>query len=332
MGEFQLPAEFKGAPVSAAVKALNMEKASAGIEASFPLIKISGKVWSLQHRGQNYPFMRPDGDGPRGFLDVVFVRIAETKAKTFYEKYKEGNKDRPVCWSNDSITPDPAVGPGRQHPNCAMCPKNKVGSATSDAGKPMKACRDHKRTAVFIDPAIVKTVMDEPIDTPVMLRIPAASLNDFSTFGENMDAQGFPMISFVTRIGFDPKVPYQKLTFQAIRRLNDQECDYAIGLRNDVTATKIINAGEAVIAKSDEPAVPEEKPVAEPVPAAGSFVPASASAGAPANAGAGGAPQETLTNVVDLKPSPPAAADTGEDDGTTVSAETDAKLAALLKS
>ncbi len=326
MSEFQLPAEFKGGPpVSAAVKALNMEKFGAGIEASFAVIKISGKVWSLQYRGNNYPFMRKDtgdGGGPRGFMDVVFLRVAPTKSKTYYTKFKEGQKERPICWSNDAIVPDPAVGAGKQHDNCALCPMNKVGSATSDTGKPMKACRDHKRAAVFIDPAIVKTVMDEQIDGSVMLRIPAASLNDFAAFGENMDAQGFPGISYVTRIGFDPKVAYQKFTFQALRRLNDEECNAAIDMRNNPITERIINSAP-VVDEDGAPAAPPPKDAPSPV---GSFAQR---------------PAPPADNVVELRPEPPAETKEAAPPLTptppvdtsdfSVSPETDAKLAALLK-
>ena len=311
MSEFQLPAEFGKAPVSAAVQALNMEKASAGIEASFGVIKIKGKVWSLQYRGQNYQFMSPDVDGPRGFLDVVFLRIAETKAKTYYKKYQEGQKERPVCWSNDAITPDPAVGAGKQHDNCAMCPMNKVGSATSDTGKPMKACRDHKRAAVFIDPDIIKTVMDTQIEDPVMIRIPAASLNDFAAFGDNMAAQGFPAISYVTRIGFDPKVAFQKFTFSPLRRLNDAECLAAIEMRNNPLSERIINAAP-LVEDDGEKLVFKEEAKEE-----GSFANVTVPVGGK-TAGTVALPATSVKSTIDAS-------------DFSVSPETDALLADLLK-
>lgn len=278
MADIQLPAEFKaGGAVSAAVRALQMESAADGIEPSFGVIKIKGKVWSLQYRGQNYPFMRTDENSPRAFLDVVFVKLAGTKAKTFYKDgYQPNSKERPTCWSNDAVAPDKAVPPAlKQCESCALCPKNKVGSAVTDNGKPAKACSDHKRTAVFIDPVIVKTVMDEALNEPVMMRIPAGSLNDFATFGANMEAQGFPLISFVTRVGFDPTVAHQKLTFAPLRRLSDKECEYAIGLRNDNTAAMIISAGDHVVEADGTGGFIEDKTATAGVEAAsqaGSFV------------------------------------------------------------
>lgn len=358
MADIQLPAEFKaGGAVSAAVRALQMESAADGIEPSFGVIKIKGKVWSLQYRGQNYPFMRPDGDGPRGFLDVVFVKLAGTKAKTFYKDgYKDGSKERPTCWSNDAVAPDKAVPPAlKQNDTCALCPKNKVGSAVTDNGKPAKACSDHKRTAVFIDPVIVKTVMDEPLNEPVMMRIPAGSLNDFATFGANMEAQGFPLISFVTRIGFDPTVAHQKFTFAPLRRLSDEECGYAIGLRNDNTATMIINAGDHALEGTG--GFIEDKPATQGVETAsqaGSFVggggnnattSSATAAGNAAREAAGVKPVKTIELQAVKQPDPPApkpaaavtqpvaagpVMEEGDDEGDNP--EIDDKLAKLLAS
>ncbi len=336
MAEFQLPAVFKtGGPVSAAVKALQMEGLGDGIEASFGVIKILGKVWSLQYRGQNYPFMRADDGSARGFLDVVFVRVAQTKSKTFYKDgFKPGSKERPTCWSNNAVTPDATVPPAaRQCDNCAMCPKNKVGSAVTKEGKPAKACSDHKKAAVFIDPEIVKTVMQEPLDEPVMLRIPASSLNDFSTFGANMEAQGFPAISYVTRLGFDPKVAHQKFTFQALRRLNDEECNYAIGLRNDVAAGKIISAGEILSVEDAAETFQQQAPA----PNAGSFAPIST---APAAAEVAGVYDKLRAAEEAFAPKPPTAPviespavhqDTAMvEEAPETSPDIDAKLARLL--
>lgn len=250
--QFNLPAAFKKNEVSAAVKALNMESAGDGIEASFGVVKIAGKVWSLQYKGQNYPFMRADGDGPKGFIDVVFVKMAKTKSKTYYEGgWKAGSKDRPTCSSNDAVRPDPSIVVP-QHSNCALCPKNKVGSATTDTGKPAKACSDHKRTAVFLDPKTVEEAMGDKFLEPVMLRIPAGSLNDFDAFGTNMEGQGFPMISFITRIGFNPSVNYQKLVFTAHRPLNEGEQAFAVELRGNVVTDKILY-GVIEVAPAEEP-------------------------------------------------------------------------------
>lgn len=362
MAEFQLPATFKGGPpVSAAVKALNMESASAGIEASFGVIKMKGKVWSLQYRGKNYPFMRPDGDGPRGFLNVVFLKMAETKSKTYYKKWKDGQAERPICWSNDAVRPDPAVpaenrtfndnGTMRVSEVCALCPMNRVGSAHSDDGKAMRACRDHKRAAVYIDPEIVKTIMNEQVSEPVMLRIPAASLNDFASFGENMKAQGFPMISFVTQIGFDPKFAFQKLTFTPLARLTDQECDAAIGMRNDPLADRIINSAPVSEEPGGEPSQhggPTTSSPPEAVAAAMAVVQSNPSPGPgpvpipqtpPTLQAEVIAPRASMTIIdvtptkVETLPTKPAAPPTPPVDNSdfSVTPEADAMLAELLK-
>lgn len=242
-GGAQLPAAFQGKTVAKAfLNQTDLETGSEGIEGGYPILKFAGKVWSLQWRGENRKFLRPDGDGPRGSIDMIFARMATNKAKTFYPPgFKDGSREKPICWSNDGARPDPAVPPSqKQSAACAGCPKNVFGSRVTDDGKQAKACGDHKRTAIIIDPKLVSDLLGVAFSEPVLLRIPAASLTDFGIFSDTMKAQGFPIQSILVKVSFDPTKNYPKFKFDAVRPLDDAEGDIVKLYRNDPTATRII--------------------------------------------------------------------------------------------
>lgn len=250
----QLPAAFQNTKAAAVFQNANLETGSEGIEGSYPIIKFAGKVWSLQYRGENRKFMRPDGDGARGSIDAIFIRMATNKAKTFYPPgFKEGSKEKPICWSDDGARPDPAVPPSqKQAPACAACPKNVFGSRVTDDGKNAKACGDHKRTAVVLDPAMVQALLGMPLSEPCLLRVPAASLNDFSTFCDTMKAQGFPIQSFITKISFDPTKNYPKFKFEAVKPLSPEEGEIVMAYRDDVVAHRIVSDSAMVADGTEE--------------------------------------------------------------------------------
>ncbi len=245
MAEYQLPATFANYKKSAALAAVEMESAGDGVEPSFGVLKFPAKnQWALRIGGRDYAIVRPDDGTPQSYIDVCFVRAGTTKAKTFYEGgYKQGSKDRPTCWSNDAVKPDTSV-PRKVSDSCLLCPKNKVGSAVTDTGKSAKACPDHKRTAVFVDPPTALRAGAGVLDAPVMLRIPGASLTSFGLYGDNLKARGLNLIDVVTRVSFDTESKFQKLVFTPVRPLTDNEGLVAIELRESVTANQVIGAGE----------------------------------------------------------------------------------------
>lgn len=248
-GGTALPAAFANARPAAAFQNQNIESGAEGIEGGYPILKYAGKVFSLQQQGVARPFIRKDDGTARGSVDVIVVRSATHKAKTYYENFKEGSKDKPICFSNDGVRPDPSVQtpPSR---NCAACPKNVFGSKITDEGKQAKACGDHKRTAVVVDPALALETFGAPIDEPALLRIPAASLTDFALYAQQMEHQNFPLPSIVTRVTFDITKNYPKLKFEAIRPLTDDEGVVAMALRDGPTAIRIVSDS---VAEGDEP-------------------------------------------------------------------------------
>ena len=96
------------------------ESLAEGIGSSYPVIGYKGKIFSIRHRGESKPILRADDGTPVGYLDVVILRQAKVKAKSYYpDGFEDGGSagKRPTCASIDGVRPDPDV----QAPQSALC-------------------------------------------------------------------------------------------------------------------------------------------------------------------------------------------------------------------
>jgi len=186
-------------------------------------------------------------------------------SKVWYaEAWADGSTAAPDCFSTNGIVPDNSVDPSkRQAHACANCPKNAWGSqikADGTAGKG-KACSDSKRLAVVP----LNDLKNDFLGGPMMLRVPAASLQDLATYGDALQKMGFPYCAVGTRISFDTKESYPKFVFGAIRPLNDAEADIVLAHLEDPVVDRIL----AEIVEQAQPAPQQPAPVAfEQPPAA----------------------------------------------------------------
>lgn len=213
---------------------------SSGIQSSFGLIGYKGKVWSIKYRGDEVQLMRDDGDGPRGSIEVVVLNASKHISKIWYEQgYVEGSNAAPDCFSNNGIQPEPTSAK-KQCDTCALCPHNQWGSRITPAGKQGKACADSKRLAV----APLGDLNNEAYGGPMLLRVPAASLQDLAMYGQKMNQLGYPYYAVGTRISFDPAESYPKFAFNAIRPLSDEEADIVLSLREGHTVERILSENE----------------------------------------------------------------------------------------
>lgn len=216
---------------------------SSGIQSSFGLIGYKGKVWSIRYRGDETPLMREDGDGPKGSIEVVVLSASKAVSKVWYEQgYVEGSTAAPDCFSNNGIAPDPASAKV-QCASCALCPHNQWGSRITPAGKNGKACADSKRLAVVP----LQDLQNEVYGGPMLLRVPAASLQDLAMYGQKMSQLGYPYFAIGTRIGFDPNESYPKFTFGAIRPLADEEAEIVLAERTNHTVERILSENEFAV-------------------------------------------------------------------------------------
>lgn len=255
-----VPDTFSG-PVSAVFQGMQAgDDLSGGVGGGYGLIKFKGKVWSIQHNGATQVLMRPDGDGPRGSIDVVILKANAILSKTFYENgYVDGSDAPPDCASANGIVPDQGV-PKRQSPVCVTCPKNAWGSAPN--GGKGKACGDHRRMAVVP----MADLRNEHFGGPLLLRCPAASLQDMAAFDDRYKAIGYPYFTMAIKIGFDAAESYPKFTFAAIRPLNDAEGAIVLEMRNSDTVARVINEGTAQAQVAQQgPATFLEAPPAQPM-------------------------------------------------------------------
>lgn len=237
-----------------------------GIQAGYPIMGYKGKVWSIRYRGEETKLMRPNNDGPMASIEAIIVDSADHLSKIFYEGgYTEGNTAPPDCFSNDGVKPD-ISSPKIQNPICATCPKNAWGSAVNKAtGGKGKACGDFKRTAItpLADP------MNEAMGGPMLLRIPAASLQEVASYANKMGGLGYPFFAIGTRISFDVEESYPKFKFNAIRPLDDKEAKIVKELRSTEQVKRIIS--EEVVSPAQEAVTPvasafEQPPQTTPPP------------------------------------------------------------------
>lgn len=231
-----IPADFGRASSKFAGVAIPNE-AAAGIEGGYAIMKYKGKVWSVEFRGEHKPIMRPDGDGPANSVEVVIVSSSAVKSKIYYPNYVDGSSERPVCYSANGMTPD-ARADRPQATSCAICQWNKPGSKVDETGQARgKACRDNKRVAIVP----LADMRNELYGGPMLLRIPAASLNDFAQFTRKLEQLGLPYCAVAVKISFDVNESYPKFVFQGIRTLTDEEADVVLELRDDPQTKRIVS-------------------------------------------------------------------------------------------
>lgn len=241
---------------------------SAGIAASFAVMGYKGKVWSVKYRGDEKQLLRDDGDGARNSIEVVIVASSRHLSKIYYASgYVEGSSAAPDCFSNNSVTPDPS-SVHLQNPTCASCERNKWGGKISElTGKPAKECQDNKRLAIV--PLL--DIPNEIYGGPMLLRVPAASLQEIAQFDNKMRQLGYPHYAYGTRISFDTSLAYPKFQFSPIRPLTDAEAKKVIELRGHPLTARVLSETSGVVTSAgnnvvdaasvfEQPPKPEVKP------------------------------------------------------------------------
>jgi hypothetical protein len=247
-----IPDGFAKGAVSTKFAQLPAENLGEGIKGGFGVMGYKGKVWSTKFQGDEKAIMRADGDGAVNSIEVVIVKSAPNIAKIFYESgFVDGSTAPPDCWSTNGVNPD-AGASKKQSATCAGCPKNAWGSKITEAGKQTKACSDSKRLAVVP----VNDMANELMGGPMLLRVPAASLKDLKSYGDQLQAYGFPYFSVATRISFDVTEAFPKFVFAAMRPLTDVEADVIIGMRDDGRVSNILNTAIEIVHHEPDVAVP----------------------------------------------------------------------------
>jgi hypothetical protein len=224
---------------------------AAGIQASFAVVKYRGKVWSVNYRGEENTVMRADGDGQANSIEVVIVKASPVLQKTYYlEGWQPGSTASPDCFSNDGLKPE-ASSPHLQNDYCKTCKHNQFGTGPNGRGK---ACADSKRLVVVP----VDDMRNEAYGGPMLLRVPAASLQNMAAFGDKLKQLNYPVYGVATRVSFDPKVTHPQFVFGAIRALGDDEAEVVQELRNDERVDRILSLAHEDAQQSPEALKPED--------------------------------------------------------------------------
>src|ERR1700731_3657661 len=215
-----------------------VESLSEGITGSYGVIGYKGKSWTLRYKGEQYGFKRPDDQSPAAAIDVIILRQAKQKSKSYYDGWDEHQSEgkRPLCASLDGIVPDDDVI-AKQSETCGLCPRNQW--RTNDKGKKVKDCSDYKRLAVLLVPSQTVPFFGEPLLEPVFLRIPAASLEALGNYGDDLSRQGFAYYAVVTRVMFEPDTSYPKFVFKTVQVLGKDDAPVILPMINDDIAIRV---------------------------------------------------------------------------------------------
>ena len=295
----------------------NITDLTAGVQASFPILRVKGKVWAITMNGQNKQLTTPEGY-PIPALRVALVKANPFASKTFYRSgFTEGSDTPPDCWSFDGVKPDAAVQNPIAH-NCAACPNNRIGSRISESGSKVKACSDVKRLAV----------LEPRTNTLMLLRLPYTSMKSLADYAVWLSQQS-PAVNYnevLTEMSFDINAAYPIVKFKAVRWLDESETELVqeslaspalqdilggVGEVHDAPAPAPVQQAPlpprpAPAAKQPEPPAPAEEAMDAFAAALGGAeeeppAPAPKPRGRPASKPAAAAPQPVVVNEGSLE-------------------------------
>ena len=195
LSKTQLPSYYTApSDAEAAVSAAGM----VGAFTSVP--RISLKQGRFRLKDGSDEFMLDDA-----FLDVAVLGIVHGISKTYYAKaWNPGDEPtQPDCYSIDGVKPASEIA-APVSSACLTCPKNILGSKTSQQGKPAKACTDSKRIA--ITPA-------EDTSITYLLIVPYMSIRNMTKHIKELSMYGRNITEVRTRLAFDSTASYPLLTF-----------------------------------------------------------------------------------------------------------------------
>ena len=230
--------------VASAFKHLAPQSLGQGVGGGFSLIGYKGKVWSLRHNGETYYFTRDDDGTPLPYIDVVILGENPNVSKTYYPQgtYTEDAANPPTCSSLNQDVPDPGV-PIPQSQTCGTCKRNVW--TTLQTGNKGQECKDSKRLAVLLMPAMTAKMLDEPLLSPVFLKVPGGSLRPLKMYGDSLTHQGAHPASVVTRITFVRDKQFE-MKFEVKQPLTNDEAPVILPLLDDPQTINIMGTRPAI--------------------------------------------------------------------------------------
>lgn len=246
-----LPAHLRGG-VDETTRALMGGAVSTG--PSIKRISIKGSVFRMMVEGKEV------AKNEDRSMNIIIVGAAQYNSRSFYEAtFTEGQTVKmPDCFSDNGINPS-TKSTSPQASACKDCPQNVDGSAPSGKGR---ACRFSRRLAVVLE-------NDQQGDV-FQITLPAQSI-----FGKGVDGKlpleayvrllgtnNVSVTSVVTEMRFDTSSATPKLTFKAVRYLEEDE--FANALAKGKTPEAKAAIGLTAAAVDGAPQIAVAKPVAKP--------------------------------------------------------------------
>jgi hypothetical protein len=215
-------------------------------------ISIKGKEFRQFINGKEYHVSEDRA------MNVVVVRPATIHRMFFAESFSEGKTVKPTCWSSDSRIPDASVPQDqKQAERCMDCTQNIKGSAGSNG----RACKFKQRLAVVLDGDILNKEVYQ-------IELPATSIfgegskdkMPLQAYGKYLKAHNTNIITVVTEMKFDSSAATPKLTFKAIRPLEDDEQQAVLDMLDHPDTMKAVTLNVSQMDK----VIPAPTPFATP--------------------------------------------------------------------
>ncbi len=208
-GGNNLPAHLRNLELDETTKAL-----MGGNGASGKRISIRGGVFRMIVDGKEV------AQNEDRSMNIVIVASNANVSRSFYAgDYEEGKNIAPDCWSNDGISPDAKVEEP-QASKCASCPQNIAGSAKQGGGR---ACRFSQRVAVMLENDLQGDVYQLTLPAQSIFGAVENGKMPMQAYAKFLGSHGLPVTAVVTEMRFDTASATPKLTFKAVRPLEENE-------------------------------------------------------------------------------------------------------------
>lgn len=228
-----------------------------GISSGFSIIGYKGKVWQLRHKGNTYYFT-DNNDMPLPYIDVVILGENPNITKTYYPQgtYTEDSNNQPTCSALNGDVPDPGV-PIPQSPRCSNCKRNVW--TVLQSGQKGKECKDSKRLAVLLMPAMTEKLLGAPLNDAVMLRVPAASLRPLKSYSDSLVHRGVHVpAAVITRITFSREKQFE-MKFDLLQPLTNKEAPFIKDLIEEPQTQTILGRQDTMREIEHQPPKREER-------------------------------------------------------------------------
>ena len=208
-GGNNLPAHLRNLELDATTKALMGGSGNGGGKR----ISIRGNVFRMMVDGKEI------AQNEDRAMNIIIAAANANVSRTYYAgTYQEGQAMAPTCWSNDGVTPD-IKSEQPQASKCASCAQNIAGSGQGNG----RACRYSQRLAVTLENDLQGDVYQLTLPAQSIFGNAENNKMPLQAYAKFLGGHGLPVTAVVTEMRFDTASATPKLTFKAVRPLEEDE-------------------------------------------------------------------------------------------------------------